>query len=37
VLRRVRVALPNGGEVRKLLFERPKLDRLIEAWKESGA
>ena len=36
VLRRVRVPLPNGGELRKLLFDRTELDRLIEAWKESG-
>ena len=36
VLRRVRVPLPNGGELRKLLFDRTDLDRLIEAWKESG-
>ncbi len=36
VLPRVRVPLPNGGELRKLLFDRTDLDRLIEAWKESG-
>ena len=36
VLRRVRVPLPNGGELRKLLFDRTDLDRLIEIWKESG-
>ncbi len=36
VLRRVRVPLPNGGELRKLLFDRANLDRLIEAWKECG-
>ena len=35
VLRRVRVPLPNGGELRKLLFDRTDLDRLIEAWKDS--
>ncbi len=34
VLHRVRVPLPNGGELRKLLFDRADLDRLIEAWKE---
>lgn len=33
-LRRVRVPLPNGGELRKLLFDREDLDRLIAAWKE---
>lgn len=36
VLRRVHVPLANGGELRKLLFDRSDLDRLIEAWKESG-
>lgn len=36
VLRRVRVPLPNGGELRKLLFDRTDLDRLIEAWKDAG-
>ncbi|MFQ5946914.1 MAG: helix-turn-helix domain-containing protein [Anaerolineae bacterium] len=36
VLRRVRVPLPNGAELRKLLFDRADLDRLIEAWKDSG-
>ncbi len=34
ILRRVRVPLPNGGELRKLLFDREDLDRLIAAWKE---
>src|SRR5262249_12403198 len=33
VLRRVRVPLPNGGELRKVLFDRLDLDRLIVAWK----
>jgi len=33
-LRRVRVPLPNGAELRKLLFDREDLDRLVEAWKE---
>lgn len=37
VLRRVRVPLPNGGELRKLLFDRTDLDRLIEAWKDAEA
>lgn len=35
VLRRVRVPLPNGGELRKLLFDREDLDRLIQAWKDA--
>ncbi len=34
VLGRVRVPLPNGGELRKLLFDREDLDRLIGVWKE---
>ncbi len=34
VLRRVRVPLSGGGELRKLLFDRADLDRLIETWKE---
>lgn len=34
VLCRVRVPLPNGGELRKVLFDREDLDRLIAAWKE---
>lgn len=33
-LQRVRIPLPNAGELRKLLFDRADLDRLIEAWKE---
>jgi hypothetical protein len=33
-LPRVRVPLPNGGELRKLLFDREDLDRLIAAWKD---
>ena len=36
-LRRIRVPLPNGGELRKLLFDRTDLDQLIEAWKDVGA
>jgi hypothetical protein len=35
-LHRVRIPLPNAGELRKLLFDRADLDRLIEAWKESN-
>lgn len=34
VLARVRVPLPNGGELRKLLFDRVDLDRLITVWKD---
>lgn len=32
-LRRVRVPLPNGSELRKLLFDRADLDRAVEGWK----
>jgi hypothetical protein len=32
-LHRVRVPVGQGGELRKLLFDRQDLDRLIEAWK----
>jgi hypothetical protein len=34
VLRRVSIPLGNGRELRKLLFDREDLDRLIEAWKD---
>lgn len=34
VLPRVRVPLPRGGELRKLLFDKADLDRLIGAWKD---
>ena len=34
VLARVRIPLPNGGELRKLLFDRADLDRLVEHWKD---
>ena len=33
ILHRVRVPLPNG-ELRKLLFDREDLDRLITGWKD---
>ena len=33
VLRRVTVPLPGGAELRKLLFDKVELDRLIDAWK----
>ena|SRR5256712_2105136 len=36
-LPRVRVPLPGGRELRKLLFDRADLDRLIETWKERVA
>ncbi len=31
---RVRIPLPNAGELRKLLFDRADLDRLIDGWKD---
>jgi hypothetical protein len=34
VLPRVRVPLPGGGEVRRLLVDRAVLDRLLDAWKD---
>jgi len=34
VLARVRVQLPDGGELRKLLFDREDLDRLVARWKD---
>jgi hypothetical protein len=37
VLARVRVPLPGGGELRKLLFDRTDLDRLIASWKDAAA
>jgi hypothetical protein len=37
VLPRVRVSLPRGGELRKLLFDKADLDRLIAGWKETAA
>ncbi len=36
VLPRVRIPLPNNGELRKLLFDREDLDWLINAWKENS-
>ena len=35
-LRRVRIPLPNGGELRKILIDREDLDALVERWKEDG-
>lgn len=36
LLRRVRIPTRNNGELRKLLFDRADLDRLIETSKEGG-
>jgi hypothetical protein len=36
VIRRVRIPLPRGGEVRRVLFDVRDLDALIERWKESA-
>ncbi len=33
VIPRVAIPLPNGRQLRKLLFDRTDLDRLIESWK----
>ena len=32
-LKRVRVPVAGGRDLRKLLFDREELDRLVEAWK----
>ena len=32
-LKRVRIPLPKQGELRKLLFDKSDLDRLVEIWK----
>ena len=32
---RVRIPMPNNGELRKLLFDRTDLDHLIETWKDN--
>jgi hypothetical protein len=34
-LRRVRIPVGPGRELRKLLFDRQDLDHLLEAWKDS--
>jgi hypothetical protein len=36
ILSRVRIPLPDAGEVRKLLFDRLELDELVNRWKERG-
>ena len=33
VLKRVRIPLPRGGEIRKVLFDVRDLDALVEKWK----
>lgn len=33
-LRRVRIQLPNNGELRRLLVDREDLDRLVAQWKD---
>ena len=33
ILARVRIPLPHAGELRKLLFDRVDLDRLVDSWK----
>lgn len=35
ILKRVRLPLPNGGELRRLLFDRRDLDALVEASKST--
>jgi len=37
VLRRVRIPLPDHGELRRVLLDRSDLDRLVEVSKEAGA
>jgi hypothetical protein len=32
-LKRVRVPLPGGRELRRILLDRQDLDRLVESWK----
>jgi hypothetical protein len=34
VLRRIRIPLTDGHELRKVLFDKADLDRLIEMWKD---
>lgn len=36
ILQRVRIPLRDHGELRRLLFDRQDLDRLIEAWKDNS-
>ena len=37
ILSRVRIPLPNGGELRRVLYDRADLDALVERWKEGRA
>lgn len=37
ILQRVRIPLAHHGELRKLLFDKTDLDRLIESWKDGVA
>jgi hypothetical protein len=32
---RIRIPLPNAGELRKLLFDRRDLDCLVDSWKDT--
>ncbi len=34
---RVRIPLPNDGELNKVLLDRLELDRRIETWKDKGS
>jgi len=34
LLQRIRIPLPNQGELRKLVFDRTDLDQLIQSWKD---
>jgi hypothetical protein len=36
IVPRVRMPLPGGGELRKLLFDRDDLDQLIRVWKDAA-
>jgi excisionase family DNA binding protein len=35
-LARVRVPLPRGGELRRVLLDREDLDRLVHAWRDGA-
>jgi hypothetical protein len=32
---RIRIPLPNTGELRKLLFDKKDLDSLVDSWKDA--
>jgi hypothetical protein len=36
IINRVRIPLPDHGEVKRVLFDRQELDALVEAWKYSS-